>query len=93
MAGKAARVVYGSRVWAFVRWLVFERDGWRCVECGRKGRLEVDHIRPIARGGAPLDPANLRTLCRGCHVEITAKQNRKPPAPERLVWDRLVEAL
>ena len=93
MAGRAARGVYSSRAWAIVRYRVLERDGWRCVRCGKAGRLEVDHIREIAKGGKPFDPENLRTLCRGCHIGITAKQNRKPPPSERAAWDRLVEAL
>ena len=93
MAGQAARGVYSSRAWAVVRHRVLERDGWRCVLCKRAGRLEVDHIKQVAAGGAKFDEGNLRTLCRGCHVAITAKQNRKPPPPERAAWDRLVEAL
>lgn len=29
--------------------------------------LTVDHITPLARGGARLDPANLRVLCGKCN--------------------------
>ena len=35
------------RRWAAVRRFVLERDGWRCVHCGRAGRLECDHITPL----------------------------------------------
>ena len=31
-----------------LRKLAKDRDGWRCVKCGRAGRLEVDHIKPCA---------------------------------------------
>ena len=93
MAGRVARGIYRTRAWWSVRYRVMKRDGFRCVLCNKAGRLEVDHIRPVARGGAPFDPENLRTVCRGCHIGITARLNRKPPAPERLAWDRLVEAL
>ena len=93
MAGRAARGVYASRAWAIIRHRVRDRDGWRCVLCGSAGPLEVDHIKPVSGGGAQFDPKNLRTLCRGCHIGITAKRNRKPPPPERAAWDRLVEAL
>ena len=34
---------------------------------------EVDHIQPIAEGGARLDPANLRPLCKPCHSRHTAR--------------------
>ena len=95
MAGKAARGMYGSRMWRAVRRRVFERDGWRCTRCGKPGRLEADHIKPVSMGGAKFDLRNLRTLCRGCHIEITVTFNRKrrPPPKERAAWDVLVEAL
>ena len=54
-----ARRPYDSRRWALVRLKVMERDGWRCRRCGKAGRLEVDHVVPLARGGDPFNPANL----------------------------------
>ena len=42
-----------------------DRDGWRCTARGRSGWLEVDHIEPLAAGGAEYDLENLGTLCRG----------------------------
>lgn len=72
-----------SRAWAKVDWRrwravrrrVFERDGWRCVKCKRPGRLECDHIRPLAQGGRKYDLGNLQALCRGCHIRKTAREN------------------
>lgn len=29
--------------------------------------LTCDHIRPLARGGPPLDEENLQVLCRACN--------------------------
>ena len=29
--------------------------------------LTVDHVVPLAAGGAPLDPGNLTVLCRSCN--------------------------
>lgn len=49
---------------------ILERDGWRCIECGSKENLEVDHIKSYSK--YPLlrfEPTNLRTLCRGCHLK------------------------
>jgi len=52
------------------RFAIFKRDGYRCRLCGATAddgaRLEVDHIRPVARGGAST-PSNLWTLCRECN--------------------------
>lgn len=52
-----------------LRFAVYARDGYRCRYCGRKtDDLEVDHIRPISKGGkSTLD--NLQTLCHRCNVK------------------------
>ena len=45
-----------ARRWRVFRRAVLDRDNWRCRTCGRPGRLEVDHIVPLAQwGGAPFD--------------------------------------
>lgn len=52
---------------------IFKRDHYRCQMCGRspaatKGiELHVDHIVPIAKGGANT-PDNLQTLCNECNL-------------------------
>jgi len=51
------------------RFLVFKRDEFTCVMCGRSGRgvkLEVDHKIPISKGGTD-DLDNLQTLCFECN--------------------------
>lgn len=62
--------------WQYVRRLVLDRDQWRCVKCERRGRLEVDHIKPLYQGGDQYAIANLQTLCRPCHFAKTAAENR-----------------
>lgn len=54
---------------AAVRDQIFVRDGFRCAFVGSDGRrctstvaLQVDHVRPVARGGAGTKD-NLRILC------------------------------
>ncbi len=50
-----------------------ERDGHRCVTCGKSTGLEVHHVKPIKKEHTSeelrqldcLD--NLKTLCRVCH--------------------------
>ena len=82
----------GAHRWAAVRRFVFERDGWRCVECGRAGRLECDHIVPMQRepGQNPWDINGLQTLCRSCHCLKTAAENRRPLTPAEAAWRALV---
>lgn len=93
MAGRIGRSIYRSLQWESIRRKVLKRDGHRCKKCGRMGRLEVDHIVPIAKGGEAFAMPNLRTLCRHCHLRITGQQNRKEVSPERAAWNRLVDAL
>ena len=42
-----------------------------CAQCKREGRIVfgtlTDHTIPKERGGAPLNPKNLQTLCDPCH--------------------------
>ena len=72
--------------WQQLRRRIKDRDGWRCRECGRAGRLEVDHVKPIQDGGDPWDPANLQTLCRSCHIAKTRGENARSESPERKAW-------
>lgn len=51
---------------------VFDRDGYRCLHCGTRKRLTVDHIRPIDCGGSD-DMSNLQTLCHSCNSRKGAK--------------------
>lgn len=57
-----------------MRFSIYERDGYRCRNCGISGRfntyaqLEIDHIIPIAKGGKTTYD-NLQTLCHRCNVE------------------------
>ena len=46
-----------------VRRFVLQRDGGRCRVCGSHDRAEIDHIRPVCRGGKS-EPRNLQVLCR-----------------------------
>ena len=53
-----------------LRYDVMQRDGFRCVLCGRGAedgvKLEVDHILPVSKGGKTVK-SNLRTLCLDCN--------------------------
>jgi len=45
---------------------VFERDGWRCQDCGSAQMLEPHHVKPRSKLGHDTSE-NLITLCAGCH--------------------------
>lgn len=54
-----------------LRFSIYNRDGYRCQCCGKPGTiafLEIDHIKPIAKGGKT-EYNNLQTLCRNCNKE------------------------
>ena len=79
--------------WAEVRLLALDRDGWRCTACGKRGKLEVDHIKRMGDGGAAYDLGNLQALCRSCHFTKTAIENGVKLDPERDAWKAEIQAL
>ena len=88
--------VYRSKRWRRLRRSVLAASSRRCAICGRAGRLEIDHIKPMADGGDTWAISNLQALCRGCHFAKTATENlRRPRAipPEVLAWDNLVSEI
>ena len=75
--------------WAAVRRAALRRSGYRSELSGRAGKLEVDHIVPLRRGGDPYSLDNLQVLTRAEHIRKTAAENRKPDAA-RDRWRALV---
>ena len=73
------------KAWERIRLLALDASGWRCCQCGKAGRLEVDHRTPLAHGGAALELDNLQVLCVRCHILKTSGENSKP-GPERIAW-------
>jgi len=45
---------------------IYDRDSWKCIECGSNKDLTLDHIIPFSRGGKT-EESNLRTLCQSCN--------------------------
>ena len=84
-----------QRRWEVTRKRVFSRDRYRCQSCGRAGRMECDHVIRLEDepGRDPFDMDNLQTLCRSCHIEKTAEENRRPMTPEEAEWRAFVEEL
>ena len=75
-----------TREWANIRQRAFLDQGRRCSECGKAGRLEVHHRKPLSEGGTN-DLGNLVVLCRGCHIDI----HRPVVGEPALAWQVLVE--
>ena len=62
---KASRLP--AHLWNEIRLRIFERDDYTCQYCGsRGGRLECDHVYPVAKGGGHEDE-NLATACFKCN--------------------------
>lgn len=56
----------------YKRWrqAVFQRDNYRCIDCGVGGYLHADHILPYATyPDLRYELSNGRTLCAPCHIK------------------------
>lgn len=62
-----------ERMTPALRKQVFERDAYRCVNCGSHKDLACDHKKPESKGG-PTTLENLQTMCRSCN---SRKGNRE----------------
>lgn len=64
-----------AHIWRALRDEVFARDHYTCTYCGEYGgRLECDHVMPVARGGSH-NVGNLTTCCLRCN---RAKRDQLP---------------
>ncbi|MHA3978748.1 HNH endonuclease [Halovulum sp. GXIMD14794] len=87
--------VCGSKRWKGLRWQILRRDGFQCVKCSARGRLEVDHIKPV-RDAPELsyEPTNLQTLCKPCHSAKTREElGLSSHTPEQKAWAAFVGEL
>lgn len=89
------RAVYRDKRWPAMRLMAKRRDGFACVQCGSKHRLEVDHIEPVRdRPDLSFIIANLQTLCGSCHAKKTRVEVGHPElSPERQKWRDLVATM
>jgi len=52
---------------------VWQRDGGKCVVCGRTDTLHFDHIVPISKGGTSRTADNIQLLCARHNLAKGAK--------------------
>lgn len=68
------RWVYQSPEWKRLRADVLERERYcRMPGCNTMA-TDVDHIVPLADGGAPFDRKNVQPLCKFHHSQKTARE-------------------
>ncbi|MFG1302696.1 HNH endonuclease [Xanthobacter autotrophicus] len=66
--------------WMAIRSRIFQRDNFTCAYCGeRGGKLECDHVVPVARGGEHTDD-NLVTACFSCN------RTKRDRTPQEMGW-------
>ena len=64
---------YRSASWRALRRQIFERDGWRCMTCGKvceETDLQVHHLYYL-KDKMPWEypPEALTSMCKGCHAK------------------------
>lgn len=57
--------------------IVLDKYGRKCVYCGSKKKIEMDHVVPLSKGGKH-SMQNVLPACRSCNAE---KNNKLPPKP------------
>ncbi len=92
MTRRYSRHITRGLRWRALRLEALRRDGWACVQCGGRHRLEIDHIEAVRT--APeraFDLTNLQTLCASCHARKTRIECGRPVlSPERQQWRDLL---
>ena len=72
-----------------VRIEVAQRDGRRCIVCGKMDSLQCAHYIPRSQGGLGI-PENLGMLCIYCHNDL---DNGNKPKVTRIIKERFREYL
>lgn len=87
--------VIRTKRWKALRLEALRRDDFQCVQCARRGRLEVDHVLPVrTHPELSWELFNLQTLCPSCHARKTRLEcgHKELPEPRRR-WREAVTAL
>ena len=68
-----------SYITPLVKKRIAAQQKWVCAVCNNllDETYEIDHIRPLWKGGHGTDPKNLQALCKRCHVMKSAMEQAK----------------
>lgn len=93
---RASDAIRGPR-WDVVRFEAKRRDGFKCVDCGKRGRLEVHHVKPVrTHPQLAFELSNVKTLCVACHARVTRLENgwhEQFADPKRAAWRALIDEM
>lgn len=93
---RPSAAVQRDKRWPALRLAAKRRDGFKCVQCSARGRLEVDHIKPVrTHPELSFTLENLQTLCIRCHSAKTKLEVGfgHEVDPKRAAWRDLVDAM
>jgi 5-methylcytosine-specific restriction endonuclease McrA len=65
--------------------VILKAQGNRCIDCKKKTRLTIAHLRPLSRNGNN-SPRNIAGQCFPCNLKQSTSVHRKA---KRGFWDRL----
>jgi len=89
---RRSAAVYGDPEYQRNKTTTLRQAAGRCEQCGKRARLQCDHIIPVSKGGTH-HRSNLRALCKPCHDKKTGTESHyqpgaaPDPAPEpRTAW-------
>jgi 5-methylcytosine-specific restriction endonuclease McrA len=71
---KRRRIVLDPDAYRELCRAVFERDGWTCLLCPSRARLQAHHVKYRSHGGNDAID-NLATLCWICHDQVHRKKD------------------
>lgn len=75
---QCSKIWWNNHNYSAARKCAKRRDKYRCVKCGSKFKLEVNHIKPCLgkhnKRGCWHHIENLETLCHDHHLEVTRQQ-------------------
>lgn len=77
---RCLRDFYMQTDWGRVREVIYARDGGICMKCGKKvskDDFHVDHLIPVAMGGAEWDLNNLEISCKECNLQKGTQVERE----------------